>query len=382
MCQKIIRNVFVLIFIMMLVIPMLTTNLKEDVVSSAENRVLAQYPKLYQEDGTRNSDFNEEFENWFNDNIGLRSYMVTTNAKIQYYLFDVLANNSDMYLGPKGELNYATSDMLVDYQHLNLKSEEELGLLEEGYQFMDTYLKEKGIQLYYFQCWDKHSIYPEQFPDIVKQYGEKSKTDQIVETLNDKTSVHVVSPKEQLIKGKDEYQTYSVWGDPTHWTDRGAYIGYNMLMDEINENNNGMYKVLQESDYNITVDDIGSTLFGGIHEECMCEKFEIKKPRASLTNEKLSLLADDERHRFFTNNYAKNKTRILVLGDSYLGGFLIDDLAESFYETMLIWGDHTYIFKQLIETYSPDIVIVENAERCDRTEGFVDMALKIKAKPE
>lgn len=188
--QKIMRNSFVFMFILMLTVPMLTTNLKENTISSALNRVLAQYPKLYLENGVRNSNFNEEFENWFNDNIGLRSYIVT-NAKMQYYLFDVLANNSDMYLGPKGELNYATSDM------------------QEGFQAAKTYLDEKGIQLYYFQCWDKHSIYPEQFLDTVRQMGKISKTDQIVKTLNNETSVHVISPKKQLIEGKNGYQTYS-----------------------------------------------------------------------------------------------------------------------------------------------------------------------------
>ena len=35
------------------------------------------------------------------------------NARIQYYLFNVLSNNSYNYLGPNGELNYATADMPI-----------------------------------------------------------------------------------------------------------------------------------------------------------------------------------------------------------------------------------------------------------------------------
>lgn len=378
MYLKIARMVFVVTFLLMITVPLLTTNFRKNTVSEAENRILAQFPERYHEDGTRNREFNEEFERWFNDNVGLRSHMVVTNARMQYYLFRVLANNSDMYLGPEGEFNYATAEMLTDYRHLNLKSEEALDSLAEGFQYANDYLREKGIQMYYFQCWDKHSVYPEYFPDTVLQYGEKSKTDQIVETLKNRTDVCVISPKERLTEEKENYETYSKWGDSTHWTQRGAYIGYTMLMEEINKQNGGRYHVLGEQDYNISICDMGVTLFGGIHKECMLEKFEIRNPRAYLTNEKLTLLGEDGRHRFFTNDDAGNDTRVLVLGDSYFNSFILDDLAESFHETLIIWGDYTGEFEAVIEEYAPHILIVENAERCDRAGGFARAALAVR----
>ena len=363
----------------MLVIPLLTTNLKKDTISTAENRTLTQMAELYNEGGSLNKNFNSDFEAWINDNIGFRSQMVINNSKIQYYLFNVLANNSDMYLGPNGEFNYANKDMLTDYQHLNLKSDEALNQLAEGFQYANDYLKEKGIQLYYFQCWDKHSIYPEYFPTSVIQYGNESKTDEIVQTLTEKTNVVVVSPKQELIKGKNEFETYSKWGDSTHWTQRGAFIGYQLLLNTINQYNGNSFKVLHEDDYNITLKDMGSTLFGGIHKECMLENFQIINPQAYLTNEKLTVHSDDHRHRFFTNNFVDNKTRVLVLGDSYINSFILDDIAESFYETLIIWGDYTSDFEEIVDAYQPDIVIVENAERCDRTGAFASTLLQIKA---
>lgn len=378
MFDKTLKVIFISLFTAMLIVPLVTINLKKDAISTAENRKLSQFPDFYDDQGNRNINFNNQFETWINDNIGFRSNMVIANAKIQYYLFDVLSNNTDMYLGPKGEFNYATEEMLIDYQHLNLKSGEALNFLAEGFQCASDYLENRNIQMYYFQCWDKHSIYPEYFPKTVIQYGKFSKTDSIVKTLTDQTNVCVVSPKSELIAGKKRYDTYSKWGDATHWTPRGAFIGYQKLMKVLNDNNHGKYKILQEDNYEIAEKDQGLTLFGGIHKECILEEFEIKNPQAYMTNEKLSLYADDKRHKFYTNDSVNNRDCVLVLGDSYFNNFIVDDIAESFYETLIIWGDYCDDFVNIIDTYEPDIVIIENAERCDRTEYFAKMALSIK----
>ena len=239
MFHKILKVSFTVLFLSMLIIPLVTTNLQREKVSEAEKRKLAAPASFYNEDGTRNTNYTADFETWINDNIGFRSEMVIQNAKIQFHLFNVLSNNSDMLLGPNGELNYATNDIIRSYQHYDLKSEDTLNKIADSYQYYSDYLKAKGIQFYYYQCWDKHSIYPEYFPRTITQFGDISKTDQIVDTLANRTTVNVISPKQALIDAKDEYATYSVWGDATHWTQRGAYIGYQLLMDEINKKNNG-----------------------------------------------------------------------------------------------------------------------------------------------
>lgn len=378
MYKKVLNICFCVAFILCISIPLVFTNLKDNVVSESENRYLTAKPNLYTEEGTLNTAFLTDFENWFNDNVGFRDEFVVSNARIQYNVFQQLSNNTDYMLGPAGEFNYATGAIIADYQHFNLKSQETLFQIADSYQFVSDWLEEQGIQFYYFQCWDKHSIYPEQFPISVNQYGTVSKTDQVVETLENDTSIHLVNPKAALMSGKDLYETYSRYGDPTHWTRRGAYIGYLELMRAINEENDNQYKVLQESDYDLTMSDQGSTYFGGVHEVNMLERFEVLEPKAYLTNEKLTLYAEDERHRVFTNDSVNNDTRVLVLGDSYVNSFILDDIAESFYETFIIWGDYTTDFAQIIEAYQPDIVICENAERCDRTSSMIEAAENIR----
>ena len=188
-----------------------------------------------------------------------------------------------------------------------------------------------------------------QIPETILQYGERSKTDGIVQAFQEKTDVPVISPKEELIKGKEKYETYSVFGDPTHWTHRGAHLGYLKLMEEINRNEQSSYYVLKEDDYHITTTNQGMYIYGSIHKENLLERFELKDPKAKLT----------------------------PVGDSYFYYYILDDIAESFHETIFLWGDHQEDFKEIIDGYAPDILIIENAEREDRSGILIQTAEKL-----
>ncbi|MDO4735204.1 MAG: hypothetical protein Q4A51_08075 [Lachnospiraceae bacterium] len=273
--------------------------------------------------------------------------------------------------------NYASFEYIQDYQHRNLYSEEYLNKAAESLQTLSDYAKEKGTQLYYYQCWDKPSIYPEYFPKTILQYGDKSKTDGIVQAFQEKTDVTVISPKEDLIKGKENYETYSVFGDPTHWTQRGAYLGYLKLMEEINRRNQNSFYVLKEDDYTITTTDQGMYLYGSIHKVDLLERFELKEPKVKLTQDRITVGKEDSRTLFYTNDAADNDSRIVLIGDSYFYYYILDDIAESFHETIFLWGDHLEEYQEIIDGYAPDILIIENAEREDRSGSLIQTAEKL-----
>jgi len=327
MTKKRLQIIFILVFGLFLILPVALINWKDETVSEAEKRILAPKAKLILDNGNINLNFATDFETWINDNIGLRSPIIIANAKLQYHIFDVLSNNSDMLLGPHGEFNYATEYMIQDYQHKNLYSEEYLKEFTDSFQTINDYLATKEIDLFYYQCRDKHSIYPEYFPNTVIQYGEFSKTDGMISALNENTTINVIDPKQDLIDAKKTYQTYSRYGDPTHWSYRGAYVGYLRLMNDINSEFSDKYDVLSEDDYNIVIADLGTWLFGGIHEEDILEYFSIKDPKAIICNEKLTLYSEDDRHSYWVNDAVNNDTRVLILGDSYFNSYLVDGIA-------------------------------------------------------
>lgn len=374
MFERISKSIFIILFLILLVIPFLSTNLINEKVSDSENRKLAAQPILINEKGVLNSNFTTDFEIWLNDNIGFRSILVATNAKILYRFFDVFPENTDYYLGPNGELNYATDEIIRDYQHLDLYDEEYLLSYSKAVQKIGDYVNQMGGVLIYYQCWDKQSIYPEYFPTTVIQHGSLSKTDMILQSLRDNTSVNIVSSKDLLIDAKEKYDTYSVWGNATHWTDRGAYLAYVDLVAQISGITGQSYKALGEDDYDIQIEDLGENMYGGIHEVDMLESFTIKNPKSYVTNEKLGSYTKDNRHFCCTNDQVDNDTRVLIIGNSYFRWYIADDIRESFHEVIYIWTDYLRDLKNIIDTYNADIVIIQNAERVDKTDFIIEAA--------
>lgn len=150
-------------------------------------------------------------------------------------------------------------------------------------------------------------------------------------------------------------------------------------MEKINEDNHNMYNILSEDDYDITVEDKGITLNGFIHEKDMMETFTIRNPKAVKADKSLmGKFGEDERHSIWINKDAGNDTRLLLMCDSYINSFIVEDFAESFSEVWLVWGDYTKDLDKVIELYNPDIVIYECAERVDRSGAVVEFADKIK----
>lgn len=354
-------------------IPLLFSNLVQGTASMAENRMLHGIAKVFNFDGSLNKNVLNEFSCWIDDNIGFRSEVVALNAKIQFYIFDRFTHYSNLSLGPNGEVNSTPEQQILEYQHLNLKTEEELRRITAGFQAMSDYLVDRGIQYYYMQCYEKYSIYPEHMPEEINQYGTISKTDQIVTHLQENTDINLVLIKDALINEKESYQTYCKFGDAAHWTQRGSYVGYRKLMECINSKNNDKFIVFEEEDYNISLTDQGSDLFGGIHLVDYLENFELKEERAYEVKEKLGIYADRYNCTYYQNDNVNNKTKVLLIADSYINYFLLDELRETFHELVCIHADQISEFIDYIDYFKPDIVIHENAESSDRYQQIVTL---------
>lgn len=369
--------IFSIGFMLVIAAPLVCINRDQDAISYDENRYLAKSPEFHDSEGGFNTAYAEEFESWLNDNIGFRQLMVKANAKLRYRLFRSLSaagtGNSDFYLGPEGEFNYAEKEMLRDYQHKNLYTQEQLDELSQAFEKIRETLDERGVKYYYMQCRDKHKIYPEQFMTSVMQYGNVSLVDQVMENLKVNTRVTVIDTTEVLLEGKNDGETFGKYTDPSHWTQRGAYLSYRALMETLNSSGD-KYPVLEPEDFEIKLTDQGTTLFGGIHEKDFQEEFHIKDPKA-VENDTEMVPLSGTGHRIYTSDAVDNEEVVLIIGDSYVENYILQDIAESFHKTIFVWGDYTEKFMDFVELYKPTIVISENAERCSyRFPMMVDVA--------
>lgn len=373
MFKKINNIIFVVLFLAAFFLPLLFTRWESGGVSEEENRNLAEFPSLVA-DGSFNLSFTKDFETWFMDHMGFRQGMIAANKDIQMQIFDRSLTTSDWKTGKTGDSIYATSDIIKDFAHVNLRTPEQVADIGKSYQVISDWMQKEGIPFYYVQCVDKHTIYPERFIASVKQIGTVSKTDQVLAYLQNSTTVNAVYFKQILADNRTAYDVFSHWGDPTHWTYRGAYISYRHMMEQINRNMDQPLRILSEADFDITYE----TNNGPKGESEQIEMFTLKTPKAQKGDVSvMGQWATDHRHSVWKNPDAGNDKKLLIMGDSYFNDYLVDDIAESFHEVWMVWGDHTESLPEIVELYKPDVVIYECAERVDRSWAVCNLAQKL-----
>ena len=355
----------IIIFMICITMPYLLAHWDKDGrVSSMENRTLAKYPSVCLEDGSMNREYLAQFEEWINDNLRGRAAMVEVNSALQYELFDRIVK-SDVMEGKEHWLFVNDPDMIMDYQNLNLLSEQELEQYVENMQGISDYLKERGIAFYYLQCYSKSSIYPEKYVDGINRIGTVSKADQIVNALQEETDVAQILVKEPLLEQADEL-IYFQYVDTLHWNEKGSYIGYQVIMNKLQEDY-PQISILKESDYDILEEERTMDLYGYKYPMTeMCPVYRINNQKATeiteTTQERWGFLHYREHTHNYTNPSCGNDLKILLIGDSFIRMFLKDDIAESFSETLSIDWINMSILDEVIEEYQPDIVVLESAQ--------------------
>ncbi len=375
MFKKINNTVLALLFLVALTLPLLFTRWESGGVSQEENRNLAQFPTLVME-GKFNTAFTQEFETWFMDHLGFRRLLINTNKTFLQKVFDRSLTTSEWKTGKTGDSIYATDAIIEDFAHVNLRTEAEVARIGDSYQTISDWLDARGIPFYYVQCVDKHTTYPERFLSHVAQVGDISKTDQVMTYLQESTTVNGIYFKQVLAENREEYDVFSHWGDPTHWTYRGAYISYKHLMTTLNGDREEPYKILQEDDYDITY----QTYKGPDEQTEQEEVFTIRSPKAQKADVSvMGKWASDYRHSVWKNTQAGNDQRLLLMADSYFDSYLLDDIAESYGEVWLVWGDYTTDLPEIVALCDPDVVIYECAERVDRSYAVCNLADKLQS---
>lgn len=267
--------IFIGLVFIVLILPIVFINLKDNQISLSENRKLNEKPVLNDISKLFNGEFFNEFNSWFKDHIGFRDNIISLKGNIDHKLFNKIDVNY-MYNGASGELIYMEPEMLKSYQHKDLLSEEELSDIVYNYNVINDYFNSLGASFIYVPCYDKHSILPEQIPSSIYQYGTVSKTDQIVAALLTDTKVNVANFKGDLLNVSTE--AYGRWSDPTHWTDYGSHIAYLSIMEKINELHN--VKILSDADYNIYYENRGYKLNGNRYHYDNYKVYKINNPKA------------------------------------------------------------------------------------------------------
>jgi alginate O-acetyltransferase complex protein AlgJ len=92
-------------------------------------------------------------------------------------------------------------------------------------------LAELGIPYFFLICPESHSVYPEKLPAHVRPAPERPVTQLLAHLEASACPVKPIYPISQLLDAKREHPVYSQ--TDTHWNAHGAFIGYELLADEL-----------------------------------------------------------------------------------------------------------------------------------------------------
>lgn len=360
--KKISNIIFCLIFLLMLAVPFVLTNFEKNVISEIDNEYL---PEL---DTASVDSFVKTAGNYLDKRIGFRGETLELYQQINDKLFAEMEHPIHMY-GKEGHMFYKAELYINDYQHLNLDAEWADGFAK-GMKSFQSYAESKDITFLYMLIPDKKTVYSEYFPDGYNVLGDVSRTDQVLSAL-DKYNVNYYWAKDTMLKGKESMLVNNKKYDITHWNENGAFIVLKELIEKL--------RVSHPELTSLSIDDFDVS--HEIKEKLANSDFVINEKVPLYTPKEDNAVLDrgwmtehgtvfpegDKVHYFsyHHNPENKDKPRILVIHDSYLGEkekFFTGTFSEVFFL-------HRYniynleMFEYYTDHIKPDIIIYENPER-------------------
>ncbi len=190
---------------------------------NTERRTLAKFPSFTIEN---RSSWSTMLTQYFNDNFGFRNIFLQSYkiVKINFLKNQLLYRDvyaSGWIFEPGG-----TDGQLKDYYSKAIFTNNELSSIKNRLEEEKALLAKKHIPYIVIIVPKKQSIYPEYYPfknDLVFDL----KLNQLTNYLKS-TTIDFIDLRPALLASKSEMPLY--YRTDTHWTNYGAFIGYNELM--------------------------------------------------------------------------------------------------------------------------------------------------------
>ena len=347
------------------------TKINHDKISVQENRTLAKY-KPFIKNGKLNFNYGRDFENWFNDRFNHREWLIALNSKLNLFLNRKL--QSETALQGKDNWLFTTRwNSVAMFENRNLFTDSELNKIKQNMLALQNWAQKHQIHFYILLVPDKESIYGEYYPEGHKKQNTISRLQQTTDYLRKNTDIPILSVYEPLMAQKKNHIVFYKTG--THWNLRGAYIGYQEMMKNLQQDFPQL-KILQESDFNIVPKveadiDIASALGVDAYkafpkEDLTYENFELKQTNTTQQHTFLNKKKRIEEYSY-VSNLPEMTLKAVFLADSQflrLNWYTAESFKDMkhFYVGYGRMYDLPYISQEIID-FKPDIFVLETGER-------------------
>ena len=309
-----------------------------------------------------------QFEMSFSSNIIWKEEMANVGSNL-FYLFTGDIDSIQVSLGKDNWLFYKSvtdGNLELDYSGESSYSDETMREIAANLDEMNRYFAEKGVEFLVLIPPNKSQIYSDKVTEW-ERISDFSRTDRLVEYLKDNTEVTVLHPKEEIRRYADSYDLYYKYD--SHWNTLGAYIAYENLLENLGYEIENLEELQIENkdlpNYDVVADDLARML--GMRWKFSDEQIY------SVEGYRYPLEADDEKIVHQKNENSVYQEKVMMIGDSY-GASIVPYFSEDFKE--FYFCHRNSYTKELMEEFTPDIVILEYVERYSGRMGKFKLNLK------
>lgn len=369
--KKAMHFLFIAAFLLCLLLPVAKMEFGTEVKSEIDNEYLPELEtESFQELANSLSVYVEK-------RIGYREEALTLYQQINDKLFSIMDHPTYMY-GEEGHVFFKGEPFIRDFQHLNLDADyaEEFAQGLSGFQ---AYTHEKGADFLYFYIPNKETIYPEYYPKGVEVYGDVSRTDQILQALDEKGVAYYFA-KDVMLEAKKTTLVNNVKYDAGHWNDNGAFACIQHLYTLLQQKHPQL-EVLEKEEFNIRQVVMKTLQVSDFEINESVPEYSLKQTTAIDKTEEFRAQAvisyPDNYVAHYENPDCPDQPKLLIFGDSYLEG-MDHFFTNHFSEYTYIHRYNVYnqeFFDYYVDLLEPDIVIFENPERSHPIDLFQDETL-------
>lgn len=230
--------VFLTVFFILLFLPML--HISDAEKSEQENRMLAKYTPLIDYRGGYNLKYGKNFDAWFSDRFWGRDELIKVYYKIKKinkYTITAKASKlkNDWYFNDN-ELSTLTI------------SEKQKVQYKKNIQYLLQFCKENNIKCY-MEIVPAKIYYAKDglINNKLKEYNDT--LPQFIKYIKETLNFEIIYPLDEL-KEADK-SDYVYFKTDHHWTDWGAYIGYQALLKQLKKDFPDIYEA-KEGDFDIS----------------------------------------------------------------------------------------------------------------------------------
>ena len=339
-------------------------NINNNTISEAENRNLAKFkPLFFIAEGKYkvNNNFGLDFNNWINDRFFGRNFIIKKFNALKFYV-EKKHENEVAFEGIDGWLFQKHNYLDKNYVKTCEKIKKNIDILS------DYYLK-RGIKTYFLVIPEKESLYSD------KHFYRKFDKEKIPEYLSILCTNNFIYLKPFLEKAKKSGYTH--FKEDHHWTQYGAFVGYQAIMNLI------------KKDFDISVLDKERFLInkhvGAYDNQAINQVFKNRKINGTTYNflklnestynfsniyyvytphKMPTLESTGERHAIF--NGGSNNLKVMLIGDSNIG-YILPFISSSFSNSLFLYASglskypnnwKIQSYNNIIFEYKPQILIV------------------------